>query len=77
MTQPWVTESRIDASGAPLMVRQSGDPAGMALVYFHGTPSCRLEPAFADALCAELGIRLVSFDRPGYGESPARPFSLS
>jgi pimeloyl-ACP methyl ester carboxylesterase len=77
MTQPWVTESRIDAGGAPLMVRQSGDPAGMALVYFHGTPSCRLEPAFADALCAELGIRLVSFDRPGYGESPARPFSLS
>jgi pimeloyl-ACP methyl ester carboxylesterase len=77
MTQPWVAESRVDVGGTPLMVRQAGDPDGRPLVYFHGTPSCRLEPAVADVLCAELGIRLVSFDRPGYGESPARPFSLA
>lgn len=77
MTHAWVTESRVDAGGTPLMVRQAGDPDGKPVVYFHGTPSCRLEPAFADALCTELGIRLVSFDRPGYGQSPARPFSLA
>jgi pimeloyl-ACP methyl ester carboxylesterase len=77
MTHTWVVESRVDAGGTPLMVRQAGNPDGKPVVYFHGTPSCRLEPAFADPLCAELGIRLVSFDRPGYGQSPARPFSLA
>jgi pimeloyl-ACP methyl ester carboxylesterase len=77
MTQTWTSESRVDVGATPLMVRQAGDPEGTALVYFHGTPSCRLEPAFADDLCAELGVRLISFDRPGYGDSPSRPFSLA
>jgi pimeloyl-ACP methyl ester carboxylesterase len=77
MVDAWVTEGDVDVVGGPLRVRQAGDPDGTPLVYFHGTPSCRLEPAFADALCAELGIKLVSFDRPGYGESPSRPFSLA
>lgn len=77
MIQPWLVESPIEAGGTPLMVRQAGDRGGRPLVYFHGTPSCRLEPAIADGLSAELGIRLISFDRPGYGESPARPFSLA
>lgn len=59
------------------MVREAGDPSGTPLIYFHGTPSCRLESAFADTLAVELGIRLVSFDRPGYGESQPGPFSLA
>jgi pimeloyl-ACP methyl ester carboxylesterase len=77
MVDLWVAEEPVEASGSSLRVRQAGDPSGRPLVYFHGTPSCRLEPSFADALAAELGIRVVSFDRPGYGESPARPFSLA
>jgi pimeloyl-ACP methyl ester carboxylesterase len=63
--------------GSTWAVRQAGDPDGRPLVYFHGTPSCRLEPAFADADCSELGIRLISFDRPGYGESTPQPFGLA
>jgi pimeloyl-ACP methyl ester carboxylesterase len=70
VTTPWVQEDRIDLDGRSWAVRQAGDPSGRALVYFHGTPSCRLEPAFADADCADLGVRLVSFDRPGYGAGP-------
>ena len=78
MTDAWVAESRVDVGGArTLAVRQAGDPQGTPLVYFHGTPSSRLEAAFADDLCVELGIRTVCFDRPGYGESPAAPFSLA
>src|SRR6188472_764527 len=77
MTAITVRECEVDVGGHTLKVREAGDPDGRPLVYFHGTPSCRLEPAVADMLCAELGIRLVSFDRPGYGESPARPFSLA
>jgi pimeloyl-ACP methyl ester carboxylesterase len=46
-------------------------------VFFHGTPSCRFETAFADGICAELGIRMISFDRPGYGGSAAAPFGLA
>jgi pimeloyl-ACP methyl ester carboxylesterase len=67
MTGSWVDEQRIEIDGGTWAVRQAGDPVGTPLVYFHGTPSCRIEPAFADDLCAELGVRLVSFDRPGYG----------
>src|SRR5690242_19524967 len=59
------------------MVRQSGEPEGRSVVYFHGTPSSRYEPAFADAAAAELGVRLVCFDRPGYGGSSAAPFGLA
>ena len=78
MRQPWVDERRVDlGTGGTLALRQSGDPDGKPLVYFHGTPSSRLEPAFADELAAELGIRVLCFDRPGYGDSPARPFSLA
>ena len=76
MPEP-VRESQVEVSGHSLMVREAGDLGGTPLIYFHGTPSSRLEPAFADALAAELGIRLVSFDRPGYGESQLVPFSLA
>src|SRR6188472_785744 len=76
MTAITVRECEVDVGGHTLKVREAGDPAGRPIVYFHGTPSCRLEPAFADRPAAELGVRLVSFDRPGYGESPPVPFSL-
>ena len=72
-----VREQKIVVGDHSLSVREAGDLGGKPLVYFHGTPSCRLEPAFADDLAAELGIRLISFDRPGYGESPPVPFSLA
>ncbi len=77
MTQGWVEESRVEVNGRAVAVRQGGDPEGRALVYFHGTPSSRLETSFADDLCLELGIRMISFDRPGYGESAPASFSLS
>jgi pimeloyl-ACP methyl ester carboxylesterase len=72
-----VRERQVEVSGHTLMVREAGALDGSPLVYFHGTPSSRLEPAFADGLAAELGIRLVSFDRPGYGDSQQVPFSLA
>jgi len=77
MTDPWVAEACVELPAGALMVRQSGVPDGTPLVYFHGTPSSRLETSYADGLCVELGVRMICFDRPGYGESPARPFSLA
>jgi pimeloyl-ACP methyl ester carboxylesterase len=74
---PWVDDRTIEIDGLTWAVRQSGAPDGRPLVYFHGTPSSRLETAFADDTAAALGVRLVSFDRPGYGGSAFAPFSLA
>jgi pimeloyl-ACP methyl ester carboxylesterase len=43
-----------------------GDPAGAPVVYLHGTPQTRLSHPPDEAL---PGIRLITFDRPGYGLS--------
>ena len=46
-----------------------GDPDGFPVFYFHGTPSSRLEGAFADHAARQNGFRLIATDRPGYGGS--------
>jgi pimeloyl-ACP methyl ester carboxylesterase len=59
--------------GRALTVREGGDPAGVPLLVHHGTPGSSLlyEPHLEDA--AERGIRLLSYDRPGYGGSTRDP----
>ena len=47
------------------------------VLYFHGTPSSRLDLCFGEQLAAKRGVRLVSFDRPGYGGSTPAPFGLA
>ena len=59
-----------------LRVRDAGDPQGKPVVYFHGTPGSRLDMAFADDAAGQAGVRLISFDRPGYGGSTPSPFGL-
>jgi pimeloyl-ACP methyl ester carboxylesterase len=61
------------ADGRTLLVHEAGDPAGPIVVYQHGTPSDgRLyEPWIEDA--TRRGIRLVGYDRPGYGGSTRHP----
>jgi pimeloyl-ACP methyl ester carboxylesterase len=63
--------------GITLRVRESGDPGGQPVIHFHGTPGCRLEMAWADDLLADVGVRWVAFDRPGYGGSTPTAFSLA
>lgn len=50
-----------------------GDPAGAPVLSFHGGLSSRLDAAYADATCRELGVRLVAPDRPGIGRSDPQP----
>jgi pimeloyl-ACP methyl ester carboxylesterase len=59
-----------------LRVRDAGDPYGTPIVYFHATPGSRIDMAFADDIAGELGVRIVSFDRPGYGGSTPAAFGL-
>ncbi len=55
--------------GRAIAVEEYGDPAGPAVLYFHGWPASRLEAG----LIPDLPVRLLSFDRPGYGRSSPQP----
>jgi pimeloyl-ACP methyl ester carboxylesterase len=59
--------------GRQLRVLEGGALDGPAVVVHHGTPSGRLlhRPWVEDA--AARGLRLVAFDRPGYGGSSPKP----
>ncbi len=61
--------------GRTLGYAESGDPRGMPVLHFHGSPSCRLEvmaPEF-DAIAERLGVRVLALDRPGVGLSDPKP----
>jgi pimeloyl-ACP methyl ester carboxylesterase len=61
------------ADGRQLAVRDSGNPSGHPVVYLHGTPGSRVGPFPRGRVLYELGVRLISFDRPGYGGSDRQP----
>lgn len=58
-------------------VCDAGDPDGSVVLYFHGSPGSRLDVAFGDEVAKAAGVRVVSFDRPGYGGSQPAPFGLA
>lgn len=72
-----MSEIEVDRGGRVLRVRDAGEPMGPMVMYFHGTPSSRLDLRFGEYLATERGIRLVSFDRPGFGGSTPAPFGLA
>jgi pimeloyl-ACP methyl ester carboxylesterase len=59
--------------GRVLAVWDGGDPSGSPVLVHNGTPMSRhlYGPNVADA--AEQGLRLISYDRPGYGGSTPQP----
>jgi pimeloyl-ACP methyl ester carboxylesterase len=57
------------ADGRQLAVKISGNPTGHPVFIQHGTPGSRVGPFPKGRVLYELGIRLISFDRPGYGGS--------
>ena len=62
------------ADGRRLAYRDSGDPGATPIVSHHGTPGSRLDRhPDAAAIMAELGVRMITYDRPGYGESDPQP----
>lgn len=50
-----------------------GDPNDTAVLWCHGGPGSRLNPAYVVPAAAEAGFRLVGIDRPGYGLSTPQP----
>jgi pimeloyl-ACP methyl ester carboxylesterase len=66
-------EHRISVDGRSLGVVEAGDANGPAVFALHGTPGSRLlwHGLIEDA--EARGIRLVGYDRPGYGGSDPQP----
>jgi pimeloyl-ACP methyl ester carboxylesterase len=52
-----------------LETHESGDPDGPAVFYQHGTPASGLLHPGYERSARELGIRLIGYDRAGYGGS--------
>ena len=57
------------ADGRALGFAEYGSPDGTPIIYFHGWPSSRLEPAAVAQLCTQLQVRMIAPDRPGLGLS--------
>lgn len=56
--------------GRRLGYAEFGVPEGRTVLWFHGTPGARNQiPLVARASAVELGLRLVSLERPGVGSS--------
>lgn len=72
-----MTEHVVRVGERSVAVHECGDPTGTPLIHFHGTPGSRLEVDFGSPLAERAGVRVIGFDRPGYGRSDAGPISLS
>jgi pimeloyl-ACP methyl ester carboxylesterase len=57
------------ADGREIAVQVSGKPAGHPVFFFHGTPGSSVGPLPRPQVLSMMGVRVISFDRPGYGRS--------
>jgi pimeloyl-ACP methyl ester carboxylesterase len=56
-----------------LAVRRWEVPAGFPVFFLHGTPGSRLSARPSGAGLEQLGVSLITYDRPGYGLSDPHP----
>ncbi|RYY95141.1 MAG: alpha/beta hydrolase, partial [Chitinophagaceae bacterium] len=68
------------SDGRALCYALYGPVDGRPVLYFHGTPSSRLEPLLLnhfggdlEGLLSVAGVRLIAVDRPGMGLSSYNP----
>jgi pimeloyl-ACP methyl ester carboxylesterase len=73
-TTPEHIEHRVRTSdGRVLAVAEWGDPNGIPLFALHGTPGGRISYWMDPTIYARHGLRRLTLDRPGYGESTRLP----
>jgi pimeloyl-ACP methyl ester carboxylesterase len=61
------------ASGRTVGFADYGIRDATAVLWCHGGPGSRLEPAYLRREAAEAGLRIIGIDRPGYGLSTPQP----
>ena len=66
---PQVTIFVRATDGRQLAVRVRGNPGGHPVFSLHGTPGSREGPHPKGGQLYGMGVRLISYDRPGYGRS--------
>src|SRR5690242_13853156 len=59
--------------GRTLRVRELGAPDGHPVIVHHGTPGSGVHAAVDGDAAAAAGLRLIGFDRAGYGGSTPAP----
>jgi pimeloyl-ACP methyl ester carboxylesterase len=59
--------------GGRLHAYDTGGDGRLAVLWHHGTPNIGAPPKPLFAAADRLGIRWISYDRPGYGGSPRTP----
>lgn len=50
-----------------------GDPSGRPIAFFHGFPGSHEQAAIVHPIAQRLGVALLAFDRPGFGDSMPQP----
>jgi pimeloyl-ACP methyl ester carboxylesterase len=73
VTTQTTTTTISTGDGRLLCVQSTGDVDGRPVVVHHGTPGSRLLAGDWVADAASDGVRLISYDRPGYGGSAPQP----
>ncbi|MFY1671910.1 alpha/beta fold hydrolase [Plantactinospora sp. WMMB334] len=73
MAQERPTEWDVQLGGRTLVVETSGDANGFPVFLMHGMPGSRSGPKPRGMILHLLGIRLICYDRPGYGRSTRHP----
>jgi pimeloyl-ACP methyl ester carboxylesterase len=60
-------------NGASVALSEYGDPGGVPIFFCHGWPSSRTMAELADDAARDLGVRIISPDRPGIRDSQFQP----
>jgi pimeloyl-ACP methyl ester carboxylesterase len=56
-------------NGGRIVMDEYGDPSGQPVFFCHGWPSSRMMGVLTDEAARDLGLRILSPDRPGVNES--------
>ena len=69
MAIPGIEASIALPDGRVMEYWEGGDPAGRLIIVHPGSPGTRLLATWGHEAAASSGVRLVSINRPGYGDS--------
>ena len=61
------------ANGSSVAISEYGDPRGRPVFFCHGWPSSRTMAELAGEAAHDLGVRIISPDRPGIRDSQFQP----